>query len=84
MTTYGRYQKNYYNKHKDEIKLKRQVYYEANKELIDEKLKDYFSRKREELFTCECGTTIKYFSKNKHLASKLHFQTLALLEKNMT
>jgi len=58
------YNKAYYTAHADEIKAKKKVYREANKE----KLRAQRSKK----CTCSCGGTYRHSNKARHLRSKRH------------
>lgn len=58
------YFKEYCEKNKEQIK----AYYENNKEQINEKKK--------EKFTCDCGNTLTYGNKLRHMKSKKHIDYL--------
>lgn len=63
----------------DKKKIIDKRYYENNKEKILEHSREYkkknrekIKEKREEKYTCECGSTIGIYKKNRHLTSKKH------------
>ena len=64
---------------KEEIAVKRKQAYESNKEAVSQQGKVYRENNKErrkqhcsQPITCECGSSIRLDSKNKHLKSKKH------------
>jgi len=72
---------------KEQNKCRRQQYYEANKEEIITKSQEYKNenridinkKKKENRFTCDCGSEIRIADRCKHFKTGKH---LAFLEKN--
>jgi len=60
--------KEYYQDNKEKLREKQKIYDYLNKESIKEKRKEYYKNK----IVCECGSTIRKDSKNRHLKSKKH------------
>lgn len=72
---------NYYEKHKEEIKAKVKEYKENNEEKIKKYKEEWYQKNKEkilqkqnEIFTCECGSEVKCFSKASHYRSNKHKQ----------
>jgi len=66
---------------KERNKQVKKKYKANNKEEISIKNKEYYNReevkaKYKEQFTCECGSTLTYIKRNRHLKSKKHIKYL--------
>ena len=81
----GRTLKEYRTENKEIIKDRKKQYREANKEQIIEKKKVYYQANKEhilnlqkQLYTCDCGATIRHCEKPRHNKSKKHLKFMEI------
>ncbi len=74
------YMKEYREEHKEEISEYMKEYREAHKEEISEYMKEYreahkdeiLEKRKQEKYTCECGSTLRIVGKARHERSQKH------------
>jgi len=55
-------------------------YYTNHKNDIMKRSKENYEKKKQERYTCECGTTLNFIGKTQHLKSKTHQEYMKLNE----
>lgn len=71
----------YYNKHKEEISLKKKLYRENNKAIISERARKYYlnhleseKARRQQTILCSCGKTFARSHASEHKKTKFHLE----------